>query len=140
MGAELFSDEWAALWGREINASDAFRVAGLKWESGFVLVMQPDPALGVGEPRAVFVDLAAGECRAARAATTEDLEAAPYVLRAAPAVWREVLGGDLEPVGAVMTGLLDLAKGNLLGLAPHVGAAKELLSAACRVPAHFPGD
>jgi putative sterol carrier protein len=53
-------------------------------------------------------------------------------------VWRQVLGGDLEPVGAVMTGLMDLARGNLIGLAPWVGAARELLSAACRVDCTFP--
>jgi len=138
MGAEIFTDGWAAAWGREINASDAYRVAGLKWESGFVLVMQPDPVLGVKEPRAVFVDLSRGECRTARAATEEDLGGAPYVLRASPAVWRQVLSGDLEPVGAVMTGLLDLGRGSLVGLAPYVGAAKELLNAAGRVECSYP--
>jgi putative sterol carrier protein len=135
---DVFSDAWAVAWAREINASDAFRVAALKWESGFVLVMQPDAAAGFREPRAVFVDLTGGSCRAGRAATDEDLERAPYVLKASPAVWREVLGGDLEPVGAVMTGLLDLSRGSLVGLAPWVGAAKELLSAACRVDTTYP--
>ncbi|MGD0485175.1 MAG: Fis family transcriptional regulator [Gemmatimonadales bacterium] len=138
MAAELFTDAWAAGWAKEINTSDAFRVAGLRWESGFVLVMDSDPAIGLTEQRAVFVQLNGGECRAGRAATTEDLETAPYVLRASPAVWRQVLGGDLEPVGAVMTGLMDLSRGNLIGLAPWVGAAKELLSAACRVECTFP--
>ena len=138
MAVELFTDAWAAGWAKEINASDAYRVAGLRWESGFVLVMDSDPAIGLPEQRAVFVQLAGGECKAGRAATGEDLETAPYVLRASPAVWRQVLGGDLEPVGAVMTGLMDLARGNLIGLAPWVGAAKELLSAACRVECDFP--
>jgi putative sterol carrier protein len=135
---DVFSDAWAAAWARELNASDAFRVAALKWESAFVLVMQPDAAAGVREPRAVFVDLAGGACLAGRAATDEDLERAPYVLRASPAVWKQVLGGDLEPVGAVMIGLLDLSRGSLVGLAPWVGAAKELLSAACRVDSTYP--
>ncbi len=140
MAAELFTDAWAAGWAKEINASDAYRVAGLRWESGFVLVMDSDPAIGLAEQRAVFVQLSGGECKAGRAATTDDLETAPYVLRASPAVWRQVIGGDLEPVGAVMTGLMDLARGNLIGLAPWVGAAKELLSAACRVECDFPED
>ena len=135
---DVFSDAWAAAWAKELNASDAFRVAALKWESAFVLVMQPDPAAGFREGRAVFVDLADGACRAGRTATDGDLERAPYVLRASPAVWRQVLGGDLEPVGAVMTGLLDLSRGSLVGLAPWVGAAKELLSAACRVETTYP--
>jgi len=138
MGTELFSDAWAAGWAKEINASEAYRVAGLKWESGFVLMMDSDPGIGLAEPRAVFVQLAGGECRAGRTATQDDLESAPYVLRAGPAVWRQVLGGDLEPVGAVMTGLMDLSRGSLIGLAPFVGAAKELLSAACRVECTYP--
>lgn len=138
MGTELFSDAWAAGWAKEINGSDAFRVAALKWESGFVLVMDGDPAIGLAEPRAVFVQLSGGECRAGRSATEVDLASAPYVLRASPAVWRHVLGGDLEPVGAVMTGLMDLSRGNLVSLAPWLGAAKELLRAACRVECAFP--
>lgn len=135
---DVFSDAWAAAWAREINASDAYRVAALTWESGFVLVMQPDAAAGFREPRAVFVDLTGGGCRVGRAATDADLEQAPYVLKASPAVWRQVLGGELEPVGAVMMGLLDLSRGSLVGLAPWVGAAKELLSAACRVDSTYP--
>lgn len=135
---DVFSDAWAVAWAREINASDAFRVAALKWESGFVLVMQPDAEAGFREPRAVYVDLTGGGCRAGRTATDEDFAQAPYVLKASPAVWRQVLGGDLEPVGAVMTGLLDLSRGSLIGLAPWVGAAKELLSAACRVETTYP--
>jgi putative sterol carrier protein len=138
MTTELFSEDWATAWAKEINASDAYRVAALKWESGFVLVMQPDPQVGVREPRAVFVALARGECTAARVATGEDLERAPYVLRASPAVWRQVLGGDLEPVGAMMLGLMDLSRGSLADLTPWVGAAKELLSAACRVECSYP--
>jgi putative sterol carrier protein len=135
---DVFSDAWAAAWAKEINASDAFRVAALKWESAFVLVMQPDPDAGVREPRAVLVDLAGGQCRAGRAATDEDLERVPYVLRASPAVWRQVLSGDLEPVGAVMTGLLDLSRGSLVGLAPWVGAVQELLGAAYRLDSTYP--
>jgi putative sterol carrier protein len=138
MALDVFSDEWAAAWAREINASDAFRVAALRWESAFVFVMQPDPDAGIAAPRAVYVDLSKGECRAGRTATTEDLATAPYVLQARPAVWRQVLGGDLEPVGALMTGLMDLSRGSLVGLTPWVGAAKELLSAACRVESGYP--
>ncbi len=140
MALDVFSDEWAAAWAKEINASDAFRVAALRWESAFVFVMQPDPVAGVKAPRAVYVDLSKGECRVGRAARTEDLATAPYILQASPAVWRQVLGGDLEPVGALMTGLMDLSRGSLVGLAPWVGAAKELLSAACRVESGYPEE
>ncbi len=140
MAADVFSASWAAAWAQEINASAAFRQAAGRWESAFVLVMLPDAAAGFPEPRAVFVDLAGGACREGRAAGDADLALAPYVLRASPAVWRQVLCGDLEPVGAVMMGLLDLSKGSLADLAPWVSAAKELLGAACRVPAEYPAQ
>lgn len=76
------------------------------------------------------------ESAAYRAA--DDLERAAYVLRAPAAVWKQVLGGDLEPVGAVLIGLMELSRGSLISLAPHVPAAKELLSAAARVETAFP--
>jgi putative sterol carrier protein len=138
MSANLFSDEWAAGWAAEINASAAYRAAGARWESAFVLVMEPDPALGVAAQRSVYVDLSHGECRAGRAAVAEDVESATYVLRAPAAVWKLVLGGDLEPVGAMMMGLMELSRGSLISLAPHVPAAKELLTAAARVETAFP--
>jgi putative sterol carrier protein len=135
---DVFTDVWAAAWAREINASEAFRVAAGQWRSAFVFVMRADAEAGVAEPRAVYLDLAEGECRAGRAATGADLELAPYVLSASPAVWRQVLCGELEPVGAVMTGLLDLSRGSLVGLAPWVGAAKQMLDAAGRVESGYP--
>jgi putative sterol carrier protein len=138
VGAEIFTDAWAAGWGREINASDPFRVAGVRWEDALVLVMEPDPAFGVATRRAVCVELSRGECRAARAATAEDLDGAPYVLSAQAAIWKEVLYGQMEPVQAVMLGLINLSRGSLVSLAPQVTAAQHLLAAASRVPTVFP--
>jgi putative sterol carrier protein len=135
---ELFSDAWAVGWAKEINASDPFRVAGAKWEDALVLVMEPDPALGVAARRAVCVELKRGECQAARAATAADLEGAPYVLFAQAAIWKEVLYGQMEPVSAVMLGLISLSRGSIVALAPHVTAAQHLLAAASRVRTLFP--
>jgi putative sterol carrier protein len=137
-GAELFTDAWAAGWAKEINASDPFRVAGAKWEDALVLVMEPDPVLGVATQRAVCVVLHRGECSAARAATAEDLDTAPYVLFAQAAIWKEVLYGQMEPVSAVMLGLINLTRGSIVSLAPHVTAAQHLLAAASRVATTFP--
>lgn len=138
MGLDVFSEAWAAAWAAEINASAAYHAAGARWESAFVLVMDPDPALGVTEQRSVYVDLSHGECRVGRAATPDDRASAPYVLQAPAAVWKQVLGGELEPVGAMMMGLMELSRGALVSLAPHVPAATELLAAASRVDATLP--
>ena len=132
MGADVFSDGWAAAWAAEINASAAYHAAGARWESAFVLVMDPDESLGITERRTVYVDLSHGECRAGRAATADDLASAPYVLKASAAVWRQVLAGEMEPVGAITLGLMELSRGTLESLAPHVPAATALLAAASR--------
>jgi len=137
MSAAVFSDAWVSAWAAEINGSGAFRAAGARWESAFVFEMEADPALGIAARRSVFVDLSHGECRAGRAATPEDAERAAYVLRAPAAVWKQVLTGELEPVGALMIGLMDLSRGSLASLAPHVSAAKELLAAASRLDADW---
>jgi putative sterol carrier protein len=65
--------------------------------------------------------------------------AASYVVAAAPAVWREVLEGRIEPLFAVMSGKLKLVRGSIARLLPYVTAARELLAAARRVPTEFPG-
>ena len=138
MSADLFSDEWAAAWAAEINASDSYRVKASKWEGALVLVIEPDPALGMESRRAVLVDLCRGECRVARAASDDDLGQAPYVLSGPAAVWDQILYGQMEPAAAVMMGLLSLARGSLRDLVPFIPAANQLLLAAARVDTALP--
>ena len=140
MGAQLFSDDWAAAWAAEINASDAFRVQAAKWEGIIVLAMEPDPAIGISARRAVWMDLSRGTCRGARAATAEDLELSPFVLSGPAAIWDQVLYGQMEPAMAVTMGLLSLARGSLLDLVPFIPAAQHLLLAAARVETEFPDE
>ena len=45
------------------------------------------------------------------------------MLFAQAAIWKEVLYGQLEPVSAVMLGLITLSRGSIVSLAPHVTAA-----------------
>jgi len=139
MAAELFGEDWARAWREEIAASEAYRSAAASWEGAMVFAMTADEACGVPGERRVYLDLWHGDCRDARAAAEEDFTAAAYVLTGAPAVWREVLEGGLEPLLAVMSGKLRLARGSVARLLPYVRAAKELLAAARRVPTEFPG-
>lgn len=136
--AELFGEEWARAWGEELTKSEIYRTAAASWEGSMVFGMHPDEELGVTTPRRIFLDLWHGVCREARAAGEDDLAAAPYVITAAAAVWKEVLEGRIEPLWAVMSGRLKLARGSVARLLPYVNAAKELLAAARRVPTEFP--
>ncbi|HEX2092482.1 MAG TPA: hypothetical protein VHG28_08785 [Longimicrobiaceae bacterium] len=138
MPMEVFTEEWARACCEELNRRGGYRGSAGDWESPVVLVMERDPALGVEEERAVYLDLYRGECRGTRRATGADLADAPYVMRATPAAWRRILAGEVEPITALMTGRLRLARGSLMSLARHAGAARELVAAAAAVDAEFP--
>ena len=125
----LFSDAWAKACQQEINDSAAYRDAASNWEDPVAFAVdQP----GGGE-RAVFVDLWHGACREARMAQPGDLDRAPFVIRGDEDAWHDVLEGRLDPLQALVTGRLRLAKGNVGALAFHIKSARELVAAACRV-------
>ena len=136
--AEVFGDEWARVFREEIAASEGYARAAQNWEGAMVLAMATDEAVGILSERGVYLDLWHGVCRAARAASREDLDAASFVVTAAAVVWQEVLDGRLEPLLGIMSGKLKLARGSFARLLPYVTAAKELLAAAQRVPTEFP--
>ncbi len=130
-----FTDPWAAAWAAHLNASAAYREAAATWEGGVML----EVADGTAEPEAaVYLDLWHGACRAGRVATEDDRAVARYVLRGTRKAWQQVLAGKSQPIMAVMTGKLRLTRGDLAGLLPYAGAAKELLSTASAFETTFP--
>jgi putative sterol carrier protein len=126
---EIMSEAWAAAWGEALNASAAYREAAAGWEGAVVIAVRAEPARGI-EARAVFLDLQHGACRAARAARPGDEAAARYALSADAGTWARILSGALDPLQAVMGGALELTKGSVMSLLPHVAAAKELVAVA----------
>jgi ribonucleoside-diphosphate reductase beta chain len=135
---EAFSDEWSRACAERINRHDGYREAAARWDDPMVLVLSGAP--GAQASRAVYLDLAHGRCRQARAATDADRERATYVLAAGADVWRRILAGDLNPIAALMQRKLRLERGGLLSLMPHARAARELVAAVAEVEAVFPGD
>ncbi len=129
MAIEILSEAWAAAWRDALNASAAYRAAASSWEGAVVAAVRAEPQRGIAG-RGVFLDLWHGECRAARPATDADVQAARYVLTASASTWTELLGGALDPVSAVMGGRLELTKGSVMALFPHIAAAKELVAVA----------
>jgi putative sterol carrier protein len=138
MGVELFSDTWAKAWCKKINGNESYRKAAANWEGAMVLEMTADAAFGVAAARAVVADLWHGACRKASAAGEEEMAQAPYVIRAAPVAWRDVLNGKVDPIFGLMRGKLKLAKGGLFSLLPYAVAAKELVVSARQVDTAFP--
>jgi len=137
MATEVFSDAWAAEWCRVLNSRPAYQAAAANWEGGVALVMARDGS-ATSEERAVYLDLWHGQCREARMATPEDLDATRYVLSGTASGWRGVLSGTMAPLTAIMTGKIRLTKGSLASLVPFAGAARELVVAAMEMEVSFP--
>jgi putative sterol carrier protein len=138
MTRELFTLEWALAWRDEILANPTLKAVAGNWVWPLVLIMKADPELGLECDRSVYLDLYQGVCRAARLATPDDLEQAPYLLSADPRTWKQVLDRRLEPLVGVMRGKLRLVKGSVAVVLPHVRAAMELVEAAIRVETSYP--
>ena len=138
MTPEVFTQEWAEAWCAALNASTAYREAAGMWEGAVALVMTADAEAGVPEPRAVYLDVAAGACGGARLADETDLSAARYVIEATPAGWQAMLSGAVSPLMALMSGKLRLTRGNFATLLPYANAARELVATAGTVPCRFP--
>ena len=129
MAAEIFTEDWARQWGDRINDNAEYKAAAAKWEGAIAMVMTPDPEMGVPHERIVIADLWHGDCRGAKAASENELEETPYLIKAEPAAWKSVLGGKTDPIVGLMGGKLKLAKGSLFALLPYAKAAKELVVA-----------
>lgn len=138
MASEIFTDKWARSWGKKINENEAYRKSAANWEGAMVLVMSPDTEFGIETERAVIADLWHGQCRKAHAAKEDDVADAPYVIRANPATWKEVLAGNIDPIFGLLRGKLKLAKGGVFALVPYAVAAKELVNSARNVETSYP--
>jgi putative sterol carrier protein len=135
---EVFTEEWSRRCCERLNERPAYRQAAADWTDAVVLSMAADPAHGIAEDRAVYLDLAHGECRGTRVASAEDRSSAPIVLRADAAAWRQMLEGGQDPVSMVVQGRLKLERGSLFVLARYAAAAREMLSAAAEAGGVFP--
>ncbi len=139
MPIEVFSEEWSRAYCEALNRHQPYGRAAEGWEGAVVLVMRRDPAQGIEEDRAVFLDLRHGGCRGARVATEDDLRDALYRLSADPTTWRQILAQKLDPISALMQGKLRLERGSLMTMTHYAPAARELVVAATQVEAVFPG-
>ena len=136
--AQLFSDTWARAVGELLSSSETYQTAARTWEGAIVFQLEAAPNQGIAEDRAVYLDLWHGECRAARAATPDDLEHAAFIISGDAATWQQVLSGRSDPLTTLMRGKLKLKKGSLATLTRYVGAAKALVHVSQQVETDFP--
>ncbi|MBX6351501.1 MAG: SCP2 sterol-binding domain-containing protein, partial [Clostridia bacterium] len=121
-----------------LSRNEAYRRAASDWRWPIVLRLDADPARGLPEERALYLDLHEGELRDVRAAGPDDLRRAPYVIAGDLRTWRQIVDGELEPIAALMRGKLTLVQGDVGVLATYMEAALELVKSARQVPTRFP--
>ena len=134
-----FSQSWADAFHTAIEGDVAYREAASGWKWPLAFVLEPEPAVGIAEPLAVQVALERGRSHGARALPADAVDA-PFVLRGDYATWKAVMREGLDPVMAVATGRLALARGALTTLMLHTRSARLLVDVARRVATRFPDD
>jgi putative sterol carrier protein len=132
------SPEWCAAYRDAINASPGYKAAAKDWTYGAVaMVVTADPAIGLPEDMAMWLDVDRGECRECRLVSREEADKAPFVIVAGYARWKEVIRKLLDPTKGMMQNKLKLAKGHMPTMVKYVTSNKELVEATTRVPTAF---
>lgn len=139
MAIEFPSAEWVAAYKDAINANPEYQKAGKDWTHGVVaMVVKADPALGLDEDLAMWLDVHGGECRDCKLmSAAEAEEKAPFVVVATYAQWKQVIKKEIDPTKALMQGKLKLTKGHMPTMVKHVNASKQLVESTTRVPTKF---
>jgi putative sterol carrier protein len=132
------SAEWCSAYRDAINASPGYKAAAKDWTHGAVaMVVIADPAIGLPEDMAMWLDMHQGECRDCRLVSREEADKAAFVLVATYARWKEVIRKLLDPTKGMMQNKLKLAKGHMPTMVKYVTSNKELVEATTRVPTRF---
>ena len=84
------------------------------------MVVTADPAIGLPEDLAMWLDMHQGECRACTLVSREEAEKAAFVLVASYARWKEVIRKQLDPTKGMMQNKLKLTKGHMPTMVKYV--------------------
>ncbi|HRN52628.1 MAG TPA: hypothetical protein PK788_03985 [Gemmatimonadaceae bacterium] len=133
-----FTPEWAAAFRDAIEADAGYRQTAAGWTWPVAFVLDAAPEYGYPDAVAMQLELERGRCHAA-ALLAPDAITAPVVLRAAYAVWKSVVRGELDPVVAVTGGKFRVSAGAMT-LMLHPRAATALVACARAVPTLFPDE
>ena len=132
------SDAWCIAYKEAINANPGYRAAGKEWTHGAVaMVVVADPAVGIAEDQAMWLDVHQGECRDCRLVSRTEADGAPFVIVATYARWKEVIRKQLDPTKGMMQNRLKLTKGHMPTMVKFVTASKELVESTSRVDTKF---
>jgi len=135
MPIPAFSPAWAIAFHEAVNSDSAYREAGKGWTNPVALVVEAGPGIEAGA--AVQVELEAGTSLSAASLRPDDVTA-PFVLSANLETWKEIVGGETDPIMAVARGKVKLARGSLGTLMLHARGAKSLVACAQKIDTLWP--
>ena len=128
------SEEWIKLFKDALNSNAAYEDAAKTWEGDFLFVVQPDSTL---QNQVVFyVDLWHGKCRDAALLRPDETKQTAFIYEGPYGNWIKLINKELDPIQSLLTGKFKL-KGDMLKVLRAVGAAKELVATAGKVPTEF---
>jgi putative sterol carrier protein len=136
---EFPSPEWVNAYKDAINANPEYAKAGKDWTHGVVaMVVKAEPSIGIAEDMAMWLDVHEGKCRDCKLLPAKDAEtAAPFVVVASYAQWKQVIKKEIDPTKALMQGKLKLTKGHMPTMVKYVNASKQLVESTAKVPTKF---
>ena len=139
MAFKFPSTEWVAAFKDAVNGNPAYKTSGREWTHGVItLVVAANPALGLAEDAAMWLDLHQGVCRDAKLLKRAEADAtSAFVIVGDYARWKQVIRKELEPIKGMMQGKLKLTKGPLPVIVKFVAAAKELVQSTSAVDTKF---
>jgi len=132
------SPEWAAAYKDALNASAAYAEAGKDWTHGVVaMVVKSDPALGIPEDTALWLDVHGGKCRDIKLIPATEAREAPFIIEAVYDRWKQVIKKEIDPIKAMMQNKLKLTKGHMPTIVKYVNSSRELVETTSQVPTKF---
>jgi putative sterol carrier protein len=132
------SAEWCAAYKDAINANAGYRAAAKDWTHGPVaMVVTAEPAIGIAEDTAMWLDVDRGACSDCRLVSRSEADRAAFVIVAPYARWKEVIRKALDPTKGMMQNKLKLTKGHMPTIVKFVTSNKELVESTSRVPTRF---
>jgi len=134
--AMFAGQEWFEAFGREIEASEAYREAAADWEGDIAFRVVAEPDRNVPDDLWGYLDLWHGRCRRAAAIEAGEAGGAAYTLMAPFSRWKDVVQGELDPIKGMMQGKLRV-HGDLPTIVRYVKAANELVRLTGRVDTDF---
>jgi putative sterol carrier protein len=125
---------WVAALVKTINSDSQYARVAVNWEGDLVFQIDPDQP-GQGERAQVYLDLWHGTCRSGRMLTNDDQEvqAAKFRLTAPRRNFLKVLGGELDPMQAMLTRRLKV-DGDMGYLLRNIPTVLDFVRCARQVP------